>query len=98
RHSTHAAPPAVSRLSNRDHIAWAANHKMVPVTVTVSAHDNCDPNPICAIGSITSNEPPNGGGSGNTSPDFQITGPLTANLRAERDGTAQTQGRFVADR
>ena len=33
--------------------------------------------------------PPKGQGSGNTSPDPEITGPLSANLRAERLGPGQ---------
>ena len=48
---------------------------MVPVTVSVSATDNCDPAPSSRIISITA--------AGATSQDWQITGPLTANLRAD---------------
>ena len=36
--------------------------------------------------SVTSNEPVNELGDGNTSPDWEITGDLTLNLRAERSG------------
>jgi hypothetical protein len=57
------------------------NHKMVPVTVAVEATDSCDPTPV------SSNEAENGTGDGDTSPDWEITGPLTANLRAERAGS-----------
>lgn len=47
--------------------------------------DACDPAaPVCAIGDITSNEPSEGAGNGDSGPDWEITGPLTANLRAER--------------
>ena len=65
---------------------WPPNHKMRPVTVTVDATDACDPNFSCEIVSVTSNEPANGIGDGNTSPDWSITGPLTLELRAERAG------------
>ena len=44
------------------------------------------PAPTSHIVSVTSNEADNGNGDGNTSPDFVITGPLTLQLRAERDG------------
>jgi hypothetical protein len=58
------------------------NKAMVPVTITVGAIDNCGPAPVSRIISVTSNEPVTGKGD-NTSPDWQITGALTVNLRAE---------------
>ena len=60
---------------------------MVPVTVTVDATDLCDPNFSCEIISVTSNEPVNGVGDGDTSPDWIITGPLDVRSprRAFRD-------------
>jgi hypothetical protein len=60
---------------------------MIPVTVTASASDNCDPEPTCKITSVSSNEPINGLGDGDTAPGWEITGNLTVNLRAERSGT-----------
>jgi hypothetical protein len=59
---------------------------MKPVTVTAAASDNCDPNPVCKIASVASNEPINGTGDGDTEPDWEINGDLTLNLRAERAG------------
>jgi len=61
---------------------------MVPVTVSVSITDACDVNVAnrCKIISVTSNEPINGLGDGNTTPDYQITGNLALNFRAERSG------------
>jgi hypothetical protein len=58
---------------------------MVPVTVTITATDTCGTS-TCAIASVTSNEPVNGSGDGNTAVDWQIIGPNTANVRAERSG------------
>ena len=40
--------------------------------------------PICSIVGISSNEPDNGLGDGDTAGDIVITGPLTVKLRAER--------------
>lgn len=60
-----------------------ANHRMVPVTVSIVAVDNCDPAPTCSIVSIVSSDPVTSQGD-KTSPDWEITGPLTADLRAER--------------
>jgi hypothetical protein len=55
---------------------------MVPVTVKVDATDNCTIVSTEII-SVTSSEPVTGG-SDVTSPDWEITGPLSVNLRAER--------------
>ena len=60
---------------------------MRPVTVSAKAADACDAAPpACQLTAITSNEPVNGPGDGNTAPDWLITGNLTASLRAERSG------------
>lgn len=74
--------PLVGAVNANPPILWPANRQMVPVTVTVGATDNCDPAPVCKIISISSSEPVTGAGD-NTSPDWEVTGPLTANLRAE---------------
>ncbi len=60
-----------------------ANRRMIPVTVSVVAVDDCDPAPKSRIVSIVSSEPVTSQGD-RTSPDWRITGPLTAQLRAER--------------
>ena len=79
-------PPGMS-LSASPQVLWPPNHKMVPVTIAVSASDNCDPAPSCMISSVASNEPVNGTGDGNTSPDWEVTGDVTVDLRAERSGS-----------
>ncbi len=80
-------PPVINNLAANPNVLWPPNHKMRPVTVTADASDNCDPDPVCKITSVSSNEPVNGTGDGDTSPDWEITGDLTVNLRAERSGT-----------
>jgi hypothetical protein len=80
-------PPTITSISVNPSVLWPPNHKMVPVSVSVSTRDNCDAKPICGIAPITSNEPINGLGDGDTAPDWEITGDLTVNLRAERSGT-----------
>ena len=47
--------------------------------------DNVD----CQITGITSNEPNDGKGAGKANIDWVITGPLTADVRAERAGGGQ---------
>ena len=68
-------------------VMWPANHKMVAVGITAMATDNCGAATDWRIGSVTSSEPQQGLGDGDTSPDWEITGPLTVNLRAERAGS-----------
>jgi hypothetical protein len=80
------AAPVISSAFASPNVLWPPNHKMVPVTVAVSASDLCDAALTCQILSVTSNEPVDGLGDGDTAPDWQITGPLTVNLRAERSG------------
>lgn len=78
--------PIISSMSVSPEVLWPPNHKMRPVTVEVDALDNCDPKPGCKVTSVSSNEPVDGLGDGNTAPDWEITGDLTVNLRAERSG------------
>ena len=79
-------PPNITKLAVSPNVLWPPNHKMIPVSVNVSASDNCDSKPVCKITSVSSNEPENGLGDGDTAPDWKITGNFTANLRAERSG------------
>jgi hypothetical protein len=63
---------------------WPPNHEMVNITVTPDITDaNLD---TVAITSITSDEPDNGLGDGDTTGDTAITGDLTGAVRAERSG------------
>lgn len=64
---------------------WPPNHQMVPITVTAEAFDAVGA--VVMIFSVTSNEPDNGLGDGDTANDIEITGALRVNLRAERSGT-----------
>jgi len=78
-------PPTVS-VSVSPNSLWPPNHQMVDITVTVVASDDRDPSPVSQIVSVSSNQPINGTGDGDTGPDWEITGPLTLKLRAERSG------------
>jgi probable HAF family extracellular repeat protein len=75
-------PPVISAVQANPAVLWPANHKMVPVHLTVDVIDNIDPAPTCRITAIVSNEP----SSGTT--DFEIIGDLDAALRAESVGPA----------
>jgi hypothetical protein len=78
--------PVIASLSASPALLWPPNHRWVEVALAVSVSDQCDPSPACWIVSATSSEPENGLGDGNTAPDIQVTGLLTARLRAERQG------------
>jgi putative hemolysin len=79
-------PPSIASTTASPNELWPPNHKMVPVKVAVSVSDICDSTPSCHITSVSSNEPENGLGDGDTAPDWEITGALAVNLRAERSG------------
>jgi len=78
--------PVISSVSANPSSLWAPNHKMNDVTVTTAASDFCGSTPTCAISSVSSNEPINGLGDGNTAPDWIVTSANTLQLRAERAG------------
>lgn len=78
--------PTISSASASPNGLWPPNHKMVSVTVSADASDACDATPVCQITEVTSNEPIDGLGDGDTAPDWEVTGDLSANLRAERSG------------
>ncbi|WP_432695572.1 PKD domain-containing protein [Marinobacterium sp. YM272] len=65
---------------------WPPNHKMVAVEIEAQGADACDAQTQCQIVNVTSNDPVNGKGDGNTEPDWVFDG-LTLSLRAERAGT-----------
>jgi FG-GAP-like repeat len=65
-------------------VLWPPNHKMVDVMVSYSTANNCGP-VTCAL-SVVSNEPTNGTGDGDTSPDWEIIDEHHVRLRAERAG------------
>lgn len=78
-------PPVIVSASVTPNMLWPPNHKMVPVKVSAVVTDECGET-TWRIVSISSNEAVNAPGSGNTAPDWEITGDATANLRAERSG------------
>jgi hypothetical protein len=83
--------PVISGLPSSGCTLWPPDHKLVQVAI-VSASD-----PLSGLATFnvsgTSNEPENGLGDGDTSPDIVITGagvaPRIVQLRAERSGTGK---------
>jgi hypothetical protein len=78
-------PPTISNITVDPAALWPPNHTMRDVTVNYTSSDLCG-TASCSIISVTSNEPINGTGDGDTSPDWEIVGPNLVRLRAERAG------------
>jgi hypothetical protein len=78
--------PTIEAISASPEMLSPPNHQMVPVSVSVSISNECNAPATCRIISVNSNEPVEGTGDGDTSPDWIITGDLTVDLRAERSG------------
>ena len=82
--------PPVLTVSVSPATLWPPNHKLVRVELEVEVGDVCDAMPALRLVSITSNEPANGTGDGNTEPDWSDadfgTDDRTFFLRAERQG------------
>ena len=79
-----AQAPALSNPSATPSSIWPPNHTMRDVTVDYTSSDNC-PGHNCVL-SVTSNEPIDGLGDGDTSPDWEIIDNHHVRLRAERGG------------
>jgi len=79
--------PVIVSATASPNVLFPPNHKLVPVTITVNATGSFV---SCVILGVRSNQPINGKGDGNTSPDWIITGDLTLLLRAERAGNIKT--------
>lgn len=79
-------PPVIHDLTAFPPILWPPNHKMKDVDVDYTSTDNC-PGPITCNVTVTSDEPENGTGDGDLSPDWQTIDDHNIKLRAERAGT-----------
>lgn len=82
-------PPELSVSLSPDEL-WPPNHRLIDVTATIDVFDICDADPDVRLVSITSNEPINGPGDGNTEPDWDEadfgTDDRHFRLRTERAG------------
>jgi len=81
-----STPPGIASLTASPAVLWPPNHRMVPVTLAALVTDAGDPASRAHIVSVSSSEPANGTGDGDTAPDFEVTGALSLALRAERAG------------
>ena len=81
------APPICSAAAPSASILWPPDHRLVNVSIT-GVFDPDGDTVTTTITSVTQDEPLTGLGSGDTCPDAVGVGTHTAQLRAERAGTA----------
>ena len=79
-----ATPPSVTAPVASPSLLWPPNHKMITVHVSYDAMDACT-DAISSL-SVSSNEPADGLGDGDTTPDWEVIDAHTVRLRAERAG------------
>jgi 6-phosphogluconolactonase (cycloisomerase 2 family) len=75
--------PVISGASATPDLLWPPNHKFVDVTIDYAVTDPC---PNTCVLTVSSSEPINSTGDGNTSPDWQVIDAHHLLLRAERAG------------
>jgi len=82
-------PPELEVALSPD-MLWPPNHKMADISALVTVSDVCDASPTVSLVSITSSEPDNGKGDGNTVNDIQDAAfgidDREFTLRSERSG------------
>ena len=79
--------PTITDLQASTNRLWPPNHKFVTVTLTFTAADDCTASSNLVLSaSVSSNEPINGLGDGNTTPDWIVMSPYSVMLRKERSG------------
>ena len=77
-------PPLVTGLEVSPALLWPPNHSMIDVAVTYNASDNCSG--VTCVLTVSSNQPANARGDGNTAPDWEVVDAHHVRLRAERAG------------
>jgi hypothetical protein len=86
-------PPDCTKAQPSVDLLWPPNHKLVTISILGVTDSDGDPVSITVTG-ITQDEPVNGLGDGDTSPDGFGIGTAQAQIRAERSGTGN--GRVYA--
>ena len=75
-------PPQIIGLNLSQQVLWPANHTMRDIAINYDVADNCTTPTISVI--VSSNEPVNGTGDGDTDPDWEVVDAHHVRLRSER--------------
>ena len=86
---TDTIKPVITDITTDPSALWPANHKLRNVKVNYDATDNCGP--VTTVLSVSSNEPVDTTGDGNTEPDWVVTDDRRVQLRAERSGSDEAR-------
>jgi uncharacterized repeat protein (TIGR01451 family) len=81
-------PPVISAVTADPSSLWPKNHRLRDVTINYTATDGCA-GVNCQITNITSNQPIDGTGDGDTSPDWEFVDATHVRLRAESAGGSE---------
>jgi hypothetical protein len=92
---TDQTAPTIANLTATPRELLQAGSSLVPVTLSLTVSDNCDPNPVCRIINVTSNRPLRAHDNDDDSPDWEITGPLTVKLRPARTESGPIRVYFI---
>jgi len=84
-HVVDTTAPVISAVTATPAVLWPANHKMTAVGLSYSVTDNTG-EATCSV-AVSSSEPANGTGDGDTAPDWLVLNQGSVELRAERAGT-----------
>jgi len=77
-------PPLITGERARPALLWPPSHKMSDIAIDYAVTDNCGP--VVTRLSVTSNEPDDARGDGNSTPDWEVVNDHLVRLRAERSG------------
>jgi len=78
-------PPVITNAAADPSSLFPPNHKMKKININYSVQDNCGP--VTTYLTVTSNEPQDGTGDGDTDSDWEILDDQHVKLRAERSGS-----------
>ena len=87
-------PPVITSAVATPAYLWSPDHTMRPITLDVTVTD--DTYAVWFVAGVTSNQPENGTGDGDYSPDWWVNpeNPQELWLRSERSGSDPTQTRW----